>query len=161
MPAYLALLLVLAIGSPQLAADPAGLEGLLGEADAVVVVEILTTDYTATAADGPMYAEAKVIKSVKGSLRAKQTIRFGASAWVGPSYKAGERRVVFLDAMPAGHAYYAKARWSSLDAGKLDLFIAAGAVEKCSLDTLSTFLRGLKSRDRPLKAEFGDSHRTR
>jgi hypothetical protein len=161
MPAYLALLLVLAIGSPLLAADPVGLEGLLGEADAVVVVEILSTDYTATAADGPMYAEAKVIKPVKGGFRAKQTIRFGASAWVGPSYKAGERRVVFLDAMPAGHPYYAKARWASLDAGKLDLFIAADAVEKCSLDTLSTFLRSLTSRHRPLKAEFGDSHRTR
>jgi hypothetical protein len=63
--------------------------------------------------------------------------------------------------MPAGHAYYAKARWASLDAGKLDLFIAAAAVEKCSLDTLSIFLRGLKSRERPLKAEFGDSRRTR
>jgi hypothetical protein len=161
MPACLALLLVLAIGPPQLAADPAGLEGLLGEADAVVVVEILTTDYTATAADGPMYAEAKVIKSVKGSLRAKQTIRFGASGWVGPSYKAGERRVVFLDAMPAGHAYYAKARWASLDAGKLDLFIAAAAVEKCSLDALSAFLRGVTSKQSPQKAEFGDSHRTR
>jgi hypothetical protein len=80
---------------------------------------------------------------------------------VGPSYKAGERRVVFLDAMPAGHAYYAKARWSSLDAGKVDLFIAAAAVEKCSLETLSAFLRGVTSRQRPLKAEFGDSHRTR
>ena len=86
MPACLALLLVLAIGSPQLSADPAGLEGLLGEADAVVVVEILATDYTATAADGPMYAEAKVIKSVKGSLRVKQTIRFGATYFDGWQY---------------------------------------------------------------------------
>jgi hypothetical protein len=154
MPTRLALLFALVMGSPLFAADPVGLDSLLGKADAVAVVEILTTDYTATAADGPMYAGAKIIKPLKGHLRVNQTIRFGASAWVGPSYKTHERRVVFLDAVPAPHSYYANARWASLDAGKLDLFIAASAVEKCSLNTLSTFLRGLMSRQRPLKAEF-------
>ena len=74
---------------------------------------------TSALADGPMYVDAGVLKVVKGSARGTQKIRFGASAWVGPTYRSGEERIVFLNRVARGHAYYAKARWSSLDAGKL------------------------------------------
>lgn len=43
-----------------------GLSRLFAEADAVVIVEIVSTDYSATVADRPMYAEAKVLKALTG-----------------------------------------------------------------------------------------------
>ncbi len=52
-------------------------------ADRIAAVEILATDYTAAAADGPVYAEARVLKTLKGPHT--QVIRFGASAWLGPN----------------------------------------------------------------------------
>jgi hypothetical protein len=101
-----------------------------------------------------MYAEAKVLKVVKGTVRATQRIRFGASAWVGPTFRAGERRIVLLEAIPARHDYYRQSRWASLETGKIDLFITAEAVEKCTTKTLSDFLAGWENSPPPRKAEF-------
>ena len=95
-----------------------------------------------------MYAEAKVLKSVKGNLNLGRVIRFGASAWVGPSYRAGERRIVLLQRLPAGHEYFQKARWSSLDAGKLNLFIEECTLDGFSLSSFSDFLRRLSAESR-------------
>ncbi len=152
--AWLLFSIASAIAPLSAQAAPAGLSDLVSEADAIAVVEILSTDYSATAADGPMYAEAKILKTVKGKIRATQRIYFGASAWVGPNFRAGERRIVFLQAVPARHEYYRKARWASLEAGKIDLFIAAEAVEKYTTKTLSDFLKGQEDASLPRKAEF-------
>jgi len=132
----------------------AGLGDLVAKADTIAVVDILSADYSATAADGPMYAEAKVLKVIKGKVRATQRIRFGASAWVGPAFQAGERRIVLLEAVPAGHDYYRKARWASLEAGKIDLFIADKAIEKCTTGALLEFLKRQEATPPPRKAEF-------
>ena len=98
-----------------------------------------------------MYAEAKVLKSVKGNLSLGRVIRFGASAWVGPSYRAGERRIVLLQRLPARHEYFQKAHWSSLDAGKLNLFIEERTLDSFSRSSFSDFLHRLSeaSRTRP------------
>ena len=118
-------------------------ERLVGEADAIALGEILSTDATRMAADGPMYAEARILKVVKGAL--SPVIRFGASAWVGPTYGEGELRILFLQRIPPGHAYYQDAGWSSIEAGRLDLFFTEETMAGCSEDSLSTFLRNLQA----------------
>ena len=96
-------------------------------------------------ADGPMYVEAQVLKLVKGNLRTRQQIRFGSSAWVGPTYRPGEERVVFLAPVPGGHAYYDQARWSSVEAGKVDVFFAREDLKNCSEAALLEFLRMIET----------------
>jgi len=98
------------------------LDRLAAEADVVAIVEVVATDATATAADGPIYVDAKVLKVLKGALPVVPSIRFGATAWVGPAYQRGERRVVFLRRVADGDAYYPQARWSSLEAGVAEVF---------------------------------------
>ncbi len=44
------------------------LEALIDQAEVVAAVTILSTDYRATAADGSMYADAKLLKVIKGEL---------------------------------------------------------------------------------------------
>lgn len=142
------------VGPLYAQAGPAGLSHLVSEADAIAVVEIVSTDYSATAADGPMYAEAKVLRGIKGGVRAAQRIRFGASAWLGPTFRASERRIVFLAAIPAQHSYYREARWASLEAGRIDLFIADKAIAECSTKALSEFLAGQDHALPPRQTEF-------
>jgi hypothetical protein len=131
------------IASPA-EATAQSLENLVAEADLIALVEILSTDYTATAADGPMYGEARVLRVVKGRFASSQPIRFGASAWVGPTYKKGQQRIVFFHRVPANHPYYQKARWSSMETGKLDLYFATSAFEECTEASLRNFLRRLQ-----------------
>jgi len=76
------------------------LDNLITTADAIVVVEIVSTDYTATAADGPMYAEGKVLKVLKGSISTLGRLRFGETAWWGPTYKDGDLNSTSLQKMP-------------------------------------------------------------
>ena len=119
------------------------LEALIDQAEVVAAVTILSTNYRATAADGPMYADAKLLKVIKGEPSRAQRIHFGASAWVGPTYSAGQERIVFLAPVTGGHGYYKNTRWSSLEAGKVDLYFARPAIEELSESTLRKFLRGL------------------
>ena len=155
MPLIWFMLSVAATVGPLYAqAGPAGLSHLVSEADAIAVVEIVSTDYSATAADGPMYAEAKVLRAIKGGVRAAQRIRFGASAWFGPTFWAGERRIVFFEAIPMQHSHYREARWASLEAGKIDLFVADTAIAKCTTEALSELLDGQEHALPPRKTEF-------
>ena len=71
-------------------------QGLLAAAEAVVAVEIVSTDYTATAADGPMVAAAKILKVLKGPLAPGKDLRFSETAWVGPTYQKVSR-ILFLE----------------------------------------------------------------
>ena len=119
------------------------LEALIDEAEFVAAVRILSTDYRATAADGPMYADAKLLKVIKGDLSRAQRIHFGASAWVGPTYSAGQERIVFLARVAGGHGYYKNARWSSLEAGKVDLYLLHQEIDELLEATLREFLRSL------------------
>ena len=126
--------------SGQVATGP--YERLVGEADVIALGEILSTDDTRMAADGPMYGEVRIFKLVKGAL--SPTIRFGASAWVGPTYKEGELRILFLQRILPRHAYYQAAGWGSVEAGKLDLFFTEANMDGCSEDSLLSFLRNLQ-----------------
>ncbi len=133
-------------------AAPAGFAELVRGAELIAAVKILSTDETAMLGDGPMYVEARLLKVIKGNLRAGQRIRFGASAWVGPSYRSGEERIVFLSPVPRGDAYYAKASWSSLDAGKLDVFFVKETLDDFSEESLLEFLGKIEA-PTPLRLE--------
>ena len=126
--------------SGQIATGP--YERLVGEADVIALGEILSTDDTRMAADGPMYGEVRIFKVVKGAL--SPAIRFGASAWVGPTYKEGELRILFLQRILPGHAYYQDAGWATVEAGKLDLFFTEANMDGCSEDSLLSLLRNLQ-----------------
>ncbi len=99
-------------------------ERLVEEADVIAFAAMLSTDDTRMAADGPMYGEVRILRVVKGAL--SPAIRFGASAWVGPTYKEGELRMLFLQRIRPGHGYYQDAGWASVEAGRLDLFFTRG-----------------------------------
>ncbi len=118
-----------------------GLAELVRDAELIAAVKVLSTDETAMPADGPMYVDAKILKVVKGPLRGARNIRFGASAWVGPTYRSGEERIVFLNPIPRRHAYYAKASWSSLEAGKADVFFVNETLDECSEASLRDLLK--------------------
>ncbi len=132
---------------------------LISCADAVVAVEILSTDYSATPADGPMVAVAKVLKVVKGTFAKDHKFRFTETAWVGPTYKKNEYRLIFLEAVDTS-------RWSTVKSwrilshlcAKLDFFIEKDSIPKLSLQSLESFLREIQdSKRRPARIVFGKS----
>ena len=108
----LAAAVVLATVSPHAhaVAQPADLTAMLAAADAIVAVEILDTDYTATASDGPMYAAAKIIGVAKGRFTPGDTVKFGEAAWCGPDYERKDRRILFLT-RPPSKEYFRAVAW--------------------------------------------------
>lgn len=122
----------------------AALDELIDKTDAIAVVEILSTDYTATAADGPMYAEAKVLKVLKGNISSWRKLDFSETGWWSPNYKKGERRIVFLNKVKANDDYY-KAKWHTTYTGSVDFFFDEDALDKLSLASLAEFLKKIQA----------------
>lgn len=118
------------------------LEGLIATAEAIVAVEILSTDYTATPADGPLVAVAKVLKVIKGPFRKGALLRFTETAWVGPTYQKGEYRILFLEQAKStevpGTSYW---RILSHLYAKENFFIEEHAIPGLSLESLDAFLK--------------------
>ncbi|MCI0489438.1 MAG: hypothetical protein L0229_22830 [Blastocatellia bacterium] len=137
--------------------EPRAFEGLIAASEAVVAVEILSTDYTATPSDGPMVAVAKVLKGLKGPLTAGGQFRFSETAWVGPTYKKGEYRILFLE--KTGPQEFPKTtEWRILSHlyARTDFFIEKDALSDLSLESLESFLKKIQERkDRPKKVVFG------
>lgn len=146
------MLLALISLAALLRAGAAGFEGLVTQADLIVAVEIASIDETAMPADGPMYVESRVLKVIKGNLRASSRIRFGASAWAGPTYRVGEERIVFLAAASTGQTLFGTAIWHSVEVGKIDLLLAPEHLENCSETALIAFLKMIETaRNSPLR----------
>ena len=82
---------VLTAGATQLT-PVAGFRELLKSAEAVAAVKILKVDNRATAADGPLILEVKVLAVPKGRVTVGQTLRTWESAWVAGTYRTGQRR---------------------------------------------------------------------
>lgn len=149
----------LVLGAPAFAGEQeqGPFEGLIQAAEAVVAVEILSTDYTATPADGPMVAAAKVLKVLKGPLNSRKQFRFTETAWVGPTYQKGEYRILFLQ--KAGPQEFPRAaEWRVLSHlhARSDFFIEKDSVSDLSLESLESFLKKIQdSKGRPKKIVFG------
>ena len=131
-------------------------EGLIAAADAVVAVEIISTDYSATPSDGPMLASAKVLKIVKGPLTTGKTFNFTETAWVGPSYQKGEYRILFLEKIkPAEYRKTTEWRILSNLYARTDFFVRKDSLSALSTESLKSFLRKLEElTPRPKKATF-------
>lgn len=132
------------------------LTALITAAEAVVAVEILSTDYTATPSDGPMVAEAKVLKVVKGPLTNGKKFNFWETAWVGPAYQRGEYRILFLEQAKPTESRNASRWWilSNLDA-RTDFFIEKNSIAALSAESLESFLKEIQeSSPRPKKVVF-------
>ena len=129
---------------------------LITAAEAVVVVEILSTDYTATPSDGPMVAAAKILKVVKGPLITGKKFSFWETAWVGPAYQKGEYRILFLEQAKPTESREATRWWilSNLYA-RTDFFIEKDSIAALSAEALESFLKEIQeSKPRPKKILF-------
>lgn len=153
------------LGATVFAAGRTGeLADLITDADAIMAVEILRTDYSATPSDGPMYGDARILKVLKGRLPDDTKLRFGESAWCGPTHKVGERKILFLNRV-TGTDYYASARWAipCRVSSRIDLFVPADAIQGLSLDSLKIFLKEIQeARRTPPRIEIavGQRHKS-
>lgn len=120
--------------------------GWLSEADAVAAVEILRTDYTATAADGPMYAEARVIVMVKGTVPHAAPLKFGETGWCSPTYRPGDLRILFLKRVTSPD-YFSAAAWATVcrPGNRLDVFFSPDALPLLSAAQLRVFLEDMQT----------------
>ncbi len=123
-----------------------GFSARLTEAEAIAAVEILRTDYKATAADGPMYGDARVLAVVKGSLPRGAPLRFGETAWCGPTYQVGDLRILFLRRLTS-RAYFSAASWSTAcrPGDRLDVFFSPDALPLLSPAHLRVYLEDMQT----------------
>jgi len=136
---------------------------MMADADAVAAVQILRTDYTATAADGPMYAEARVLAVLKGSLRRAGVLKFGETAWCGPDYREGDLRILFLRRVTS-REYFAAASWATdcRPAGRVAVFFAPDALPLLSPSALRVFLEDMQAQaQRPPRLKVLVAQRSR
>ena len=152
------LIALLVLGSHTIAAtgERPGFESLITAAEAVVAVEILSTDYTATPADGPMVATAKVLKALKGPFTTGKQFSFTETAWVGPTYQKGEYRILFLEkAKPSESPKASEWRILSRPNARIDFFIEKDSVPALSAESLKSFLKEIQeSGDKPKRVVF-------
>ena len=134
---------VLTAGATQLI-PVAGLRELLKSAEAVAVVEILRVDNSATAADGPLILEVKVLAAPKGRVTVGQTLRTWESAWVAGTYSIGQRRLLLLKRQHMVEPYHRKAAWWNMPIG-LEVFIEDAFLDQLTLETLQKWLDELIS----------------
>ena len=127
------------------ASDPSVFEtvlpALIGEAELIAEVEIRAIDTSAMPADGPMIVDADIVALLKGAALGKG-VHFAASAWVGPTYRPGERRLVFLKRFPDADIARRKTSWMSLEAGRLDALVIGPLPERVEGTSLAAFFRG-------------------
>ena len=134
---------VLTAGATQLI-PTAGFRELLKSAEAVAVVEILRVDNSATAADGPLILEVKVLAAPKGRVTVGQTLRTWESAWVAGTYRTGQQRLLLLKRQHVVEPYHRKAAWWNMPIG-LEVFIEAAWLDQLTLEALQKWLDELIS----------------
>ncbi len=129
---------VLTAGATQLT-PVAGLRELLKSAEAVAVVEILRVDNRATAADGPLILEVKVLAVPKGRVTVGQTLHTWEAARVAGTYRTGQRRLLLLKRQRVVEPYHRKAAWWNMPIG-LEVFIEDTAFDQLTLEALQKWL---------------------
>ena len=129
---------VLTAGATQLT-PLAGFRELLKSAEAVAAVEILRVDNSATAADGSLILEVKVLAAPKGRMTVGQTLRTWESAWVAGTYRTGQRRLLLLQRQHVVEPYHRKAAWWNMPID-LEVFIEGASLDQFTLETLQMWL---------------------
>jgi len=125
---------------PGVAGQPPNLASLIPEAEVIVVAEIADTNYSRTPTDGPMTARARVLAAVSGRLRRDQSFGFTETAWVGPSYRRGEVRILFLESAGPNS-------WRILSNlyAKADFFVERDAIPRVNVNSLRRALEKLRA----------------
>ncbi len=142
--AVLFLIMALLVVAGPTCGKTSALDNLIERVDTIAVVEVISTDYTATAADGPMYAEAKILKVIKGNISRWQRRRFGETAWWDPTYKDGERRIVFLSRGSHQGRYY-KTKWHTAYTGGMSFFWREDSLQDLYQESLLDFLKEIEA----------------
>jgi hypothetical protein len=138
MKVLITILFLLILSGSGNAQQQATLASLIPAADAVVVAQISDTDYSRTPSDGPMTAQAKVLRAAKGRLKNDQSFKFTETAWVGPNYQTGEVRILFLESTGLNS-------WRILSNlyAKADFFIERDAIPHLNVNSLKSVLERL------------------
>ena len=125
---------------PGMAAQQANLASLIPAAEAIVVAEIADTDDSRTPSDGPLRARARVLAAVSGRLRRNQSFGFTETAWVGPSYRRGEVRILFLESAGPNS-------WRILSNlyAKANFFVERDAIPLVNVNSLRRVLETLRA----------------
>ena len=144
--APVAVMLAVAAPPAPLLAGPSGPAAQMAAAEAIVAVEILRTDYRATPADGPMYADARILAVVKGRLVRESIVKFGESGWCGPDYQAGEIRILFLRRVSSPD-YFAAASWATdcPPGSRIAVYLSPNALPFLSPSQLRIFLEDMEA----------------
>jgi hypothetical protein len=129
----------------------AGLQTLLDSAEAVVAAEILHVDDSATAVDGPLILEVKVLAVPKGRVSVGQTLRLWEAAQMAGTYHAGERRLLLLKPQRPIEPYHRRAAWWNMPCG-LAVFIKDAAPDRLTLDALRQWLHEIAAVERAVPA---------
>ena len=130
------------VAAPSLLTPVAGFREMLKSAEAVVVVEILSVDNSATAWDGPLILEVKALAAPKGRVTVGRTLRTWESARVAGTYSAGQRRLLLLKRQRVVEPYHRKAAWWNTPIG-LEVFIEDTALDQVTLEALKAWLNEL------------------
>ena len=113
---------------------------LMSEADVIIAVDIRAIDTSSMPADGPMIVEATLLTVLKGRW-SNPVVQFAASAWMSPTYRPGERRIVFLKQYPDADIARRNVSWSSLETGRLDAYLIGVVPGPSDGVSLETFFR--------------------
>ena len=125
---------------PGMAGQQANLASLIPAAEVIVVAEIADTNDSRTPSDGPLTARARVLAAVSGRLRRNQSFGFTETAWVGPSYRRGEVRILFLESAGPN-------AWRILSNlyAKANFFVERDAIPVLNLNSLRRALETLRA----------------
>jgi len=128
-------------------------EDFFAVAEAVVAVEILSSDYRLCEGDGPMVATARVLKALKGPYATGEQIRFAEGARCCDTYREGEYRILFLDKPTASELPFTSQGRIWMQMGPMfRFFIEKDSVPALSEESLKSFAK--ESGDGPGKVVF-------
>ena len=125
---------------PGTAGQQANLASLISAAEVIVVAEIADTNDSRMPSDGPLTARARVLAAVSGRLRRNESFGFTETAWVGPSYRRGEVRVLFLESAGPNS-------WRILSNlyAKANFFVERDAIQLVNVNSLRRALETLRA----------------
>lgn len=125
---------------PSQAMTPvAELRELVKSAEAIIAADIVQVDDRATAVDGPLILEAKVLAALKGGVRIGQTVRTWEAAQVAGNYSVGQWRLLLLRRQRPIEPYHRDAAWWNMPIA-IEVSIEKTAVDQLTVEALEEWL---------------------
>jgi len=89
------------------------------------------------------YQEGRVLKVLKGKISLRQKLRFGETGWWSPTFREGERRIIFLSRVTSKDPHY-EVEWHATYTGGVDFFLDKDCLADLSEVLLKDFLNKLE-----------------